>query len=149
MGSIFVLSSFVCVSTIPILILLCSLLSIETDTNSTEGNLIFEIIFIVVWGGAAVISMNGTLLGGKISIFQCVCLLGYCLFPLVICAIINLFIGHVVHVIFRLIYGGVAFLWCTYSSLHFIKELVPEDRKELAMYPICLFYLFLSWFIVL
>ena len=43
------------------------LLSIETDTD--EGNLIFEIIFVVVWGGASVISVNGNLLGGQMSIF--------------------------------------------------------------------------------
>ena len=150
MGSIYFLprSFYVSSNFISIFILLFySLLSIETDTN--ESNLIFEIIFVVVWGGACVISINSTLLGGKMSIFQGICLLGYCLFPLVICAVINLFLGHVLHVIIRLIYGGIAFLWCTYSSLHFVKELVPEDRKELAMYPIVLFYLFLSWFIVL
>ena len=49
----------------------------------------------------------------------------------------------------KLIYVGIAFIWSTYSSIHFIKEMVPVDRKELAMYPVCLFYLFLSWFIVL
>ena len=35
------------------------------------------------------------------------------------------------------------------ASVHFIKEMVPEDRKELAMYPVFLFYLFLAWFIIL
>jgi hypothetical protein len=33
--------------------------------------------------------------------------------------------------------------------VHFIKEMVPPDRKALAMYPVFLFYLFLSWFIIL
>ena len=35
------------------------------------------------------------------------------------------------------------------ASVQFIKSMVPSDRKALAMYPVFLFYLFLSWFIVL
>ena len=76
-------------------------------------------------------------------------MLGYCLFPLNLAALLNLLIGSYVHVLVKLFYVGVAFIWSTYSSVHFIKEMVPEDRKELAMYPVLLFYLFLSWFIIL
>ena len=64
-------------------------------------------------------------------------------------AILNLLIGGYVHIIAKLIYVALAFAWSTYSSVHFIKEMVPEDRKELAMYPVFLFYLFLAWFIIL
>ena len=83
------------------------------------------------------------------SFFQSVCLLGYCLFPLNIAAIINLGIGADVHILIKLAYISVAFLWSTYSSVHFIKAMVPPDRRALAMYPVFLFYLFLSWFIIL
>ena len=76
-------------------------------------------------------------------------MLGYCLFPLTLASIINVFIGGYCPFLVRVIYVGFAFVWATYSSIHFIKEMVPEDRKELAMYPVCLFYLFLSWFIIL
>ena len=76
-------------------------------------------------------------------------MLGYCLFPLVIAAILNLFLSKVAPIWLKMIYAGIAFLWSTYSSIHFIKEMVPADRKELAMYPVCLFYLFLAWFIIL
>ena len=106
-------------------------------------------MFIIVWLGGAVISVNGQLLGGTISFFQSICLLGYCLFPLNIAALLNLLIGPFCHVIIKLIYVGVAFVWSTYSSVHFMAEMVPADRKELAMYPVFLFYLFLSWFIIL
>ena len=41
------------------------------------------------------------------------------------------------------------FVFSCLASVHFIKEMVPEDRKELAMYPVFLFYLFLAWFIIL
>ena len=53
------------------------------------------------------------------------------------------------HIGVKLLYVAVAFAWSTYAAIHFIKEMVPEDRKELAMYPVMLFYLFLSWFLIL
>ena len=143
-------------------------------TNADDKTLLFEIVFCIVWIGGAVIAVNGQLLGGNISFFQSICLLGYCLFPLNMAAIVNLFIGGFVHIIIKLIYVAVAFVWSTYckytllrfvvlngicltvfslvfclASVHFIKEMVPEDRKELAMYPVFLFYLFLAWFIIL
>jgi hypothetical protein len=46
-----------------------------------------------------------------------------------------------------LVAGG--FVWSTYSSVGFIKQMIPDDRKGLAVYPVFLFYLFLSWFILL
>ena len=128
-------------------LLLSVLLSGETEAD--DSNLIFEIVFIIVWFGGAVIAMNGQLLGGTISFFQSICLLGYCLFPILLAASVNLIIGKVVPFLLKLIYVGAAFVWATYSSNHFISEMVPADRKELAMYPVILFYLFLSWCVML
>ena len=71
------------------------------------------------------------------------------MFPLTLAAIVNLIVGNYVPFWGKIIYVAVAFVWSTISSIHFIKEMVPIDRKELAMYPVCLFYLFLSWFILL
>ena len=122
---------------------------LSAGTNADDKSLLFEIVFLIVWIGGAVISVNGTLLGGTISFFQSICLLGYCLFPICIASLINLMIGSFCHVIIKLIYVGVAFVWSTYSSINFIAEMVPADRKELAMYPVFLFYFFLSWFIIL
>ena len=39
------------------------------------------------------------------------------------------------HILVKLAYVGVAFLWSTTSSVYFIREMVPEGRKILAMYP--------------
>ena len=129
----------------------CLMLAVvlSSATNADDKTLLFEIVFIIVWLGGAIIALNGQLLGGTISFFQSICLLGYCLFPLNLAALLNLFIGPFVHILIKLIYVGFAFTWSTYSSIHFIKEMVPEDRKELAMFPVLLFYLFLSWFIIL
>ena len=34
-------------------------------TKSDDGALVFEIVFVIVWLGAAIVSINGQLLGGK------------------------------------------------------------------------------------
>ena len=100
---------------------------LSSATNADDKTLLFEIVFIIVWVGAGVISINGKLLGGKMynifllihlysSFFQSVCLLGYCLFPLNIAAIINLGIGQDVGILVKLIYIGLAFIWSTYCK---------------------------------
>ena len=40
-------------------------------------------------------------------------------------------------------------LYLYLASVAFVGSLVPSDRKWLAVYPIMLFYIFLSWFAIL
>jgi hypothetical protein len=47
-----------------------------------------QMVFAEVALGAIVLTINCILLGGEIVFFQSVCLLGYCLFPLVVAAIV-------------------------------------------------------------
>ena len=92
-------------------LMLATVLSIATKAD--DKTLLFEIVFCIVWLGGAVIAVNGQLLGGTISFFQSICLLGYCLFPLNVAAIINLIIGSYVHIVVKLIYVIIAFVWST------------------------------------
>ena len=85
-------------------------------TNADDKTLLFEIVFVIVWIGGAVIAINGQLLGGTISFFQSICLLGYCLFPLNIAAIVNMLIGGAVHITIKLTYVFLAFVWSTYCK---------------------------------
>jgi len=106
-------------------------------------------IFVIVWIGAGVVTVNASLLGGKISFFQCVCFLGYCVFPLVLAAFVIMFVNiQWTNVWFRMLVCAVAFLWATWASVGFLGGLVPADRKILAVYPVFLFYIVLSWMIV-
>lgn len=107
----------------------------------------FGIIFVVVWIGSGVVTLNAQLLGGTISFFHSVCLLGYCLFPLNLSAIILAFIGNINGFI-NLVVVLAGLGWSTYSSIGFMAGLVPASRKSLAEYPVLLFYLFLAWFIL-
>ncbi len=45
----------------------CLMLAVilSSATNAQDKTLLFEIVFIIVWVGAGVISINGKLLGGK------------------------------------------------------------------------------------
>ena len=97
-----------------------------------------------MWIGGAVIAVNGQLLGGNISFFQSICLLGYCLFPLNMAAIVNLFIGGFVHIIIKLIYVAVAFVWSTYCKLislslsYLIFDWnIPDRRLSCSLFSFC------------
>jgi hypothetical protein len=53
---------------------------------------IFTGVFVIIWLGAAVVTLNAKMLGGAVSFFQSVCVIGYCLFPIVVSAIIATFV---------------------------------------------------------
>ncbi|ETW06857.1 hypothetical protein H310_02990 [Aphanomyces invadans] len=125
------------------------MLSITAPTN--QSAMVFTGVFVVVWAGAAVVTVNAQLLGSTISFFQSICVLGYCVFPLVIATLINtifrlVYLGHVT---VRLVVVAVGFLWSTRASVVFMSQLVPPKRKALTIYPVLLFYLFIGWMILI
>ena len=129
-------------------LMLAMTLSLSSNVKAKDGGrLVFGIIFVVVWIGSGVVTLNAQLLGGTISFFHSVCLLGYCLFPLNLSAVILAFIGNINGFI-NLIVVLAGFGWSTFSSIGFMAGLVPASRKALAEYPLLLFYLFLAWFIL-
>jgi hypothetical protein len=66
-------------------LLLASLLSLA----SNQKEVTFCIVFVVVIAGGLVLTMNVILLGGTVSFFQSISLLGYCMFPLDIAAMFS------------------------------------------------------------
>ena len=62
------------------------------STSSDDSYPEFADIFIIFWIGSIVVTVNSKLLGGCISFFQCVCVLGYCVLPqalsLILCRIV-------------------------------------------------------------
>lgn len=78
----------------------------------------FGVLFLIMWGGAFVVTINTKLLGGHISFFQCVCVLGYCVFPIVLAAaaIYILKIFGISVLVLKIIISAVALLWSTFSS---------------------------------
>lgn len=86
---------------------------------SSNGNE-FGVVFLVMWGGAFVVTINTKLLGGKISFFQCVCVLGYCIFPIVLAAIAVYILKKVGVEFFllKLAIAGVSLVWSTMGIYH-------------------------------
>jgi len=114
--------------------------------NSEQAGLAFALVFIIVWVGSGIVTLNALLLKGKISFFQSVCVLGYCICPLVIAA----FCSMMLQIIWlKVIFVCIGFTWATGASVGFMSELVPEDRKALGVYPVWLFYVAIAWMILI
>jgi len=131
-------------------LLLCLTLSVIlwVEAHADQKKIVFSLVFMIVWLGSCVVTANAFLLGGKISFFQSVCVLGYCIFPLDLAAIVCHFLPGGLSFV-RLIVLVIALHWSTGASVAFMSELIPEDRKALAVYPVWLFYVAIAWIILL
>lgn len=136
----------------PLLVCLCLavLLSFKAPTN--EASLVFASVFITVWCGSAIVTVNAQLLGGNISFFQSVCVLGYCIFPMTVAA----FVIDLLKLTWfwkwtwlDMILIAAAFLWATRASSVFIGLYVNRERRFLAVFPVLFFYTFLGWMILM
>ncbi|PRP80406.1 Yip1 domain-containing protein [Planoprotostelium fungivorum] len=111
-------------------------------------------VFIIVALGSIVITLNSILLGGKVSFFQSVCLVGYCIFPIllaaIICTFVNIPLGSKSWAIFFNIgFAAGGFVWSVWASVGFLSAAVPDHRRLLAIYPVILFYAALSWLVLI
>jgi len=137
-------------------LILCTFLAMMVQGSETvdkgDGGPEFAQVFVIVWVGAAVVTMNTKLLGGMISFFQSVCVLGYCLLPccvsMILCRII--LIATQTNLLFslRLLITLGGFGWATFAAMVFLGDSQPASRRALAVYPIFLFYFVISWLII-
>ena len=97
-----------------ICLLLGTILCFTTKKNS---GLVFSMIFIIMWVGAIIITMNSSLLGGKLTLMQCICLLGYCTFPSVVASFINRVALKSIPSLIKLIIVFISFVWSTKGKL--------------------------------
>jgi hypothetical protein len=132
-------------------LLVCLLLSVLLSVSAgDDGALMFSAVFFIVWSGAAIVTLNAQLLGGTISFFQSVAVLGYCIAPLAISATFVVAIRTFFKsVVIDVILVALGFVWATRASVVFIGQFIAEERKVLATFPVFFFYLFLSWMILL
>lgn len=147
--------------------------STTTPKNSNDGGPEFAEVFVIYWAGAFIVTLNIKLLGGTISFFQSVCVLGYCVLPLfvslIICKVLQITLGELSAPIVKGVTILVAFIWSTFgktfniislikvvifgtycistASTAFLAESQPPRRKALAVYPIFLFYFVISWLV--
>ena len=134
-------------------LVLCLLLGIILSMNAptNQAALTFAIVFIAISVGSTIVTMNVQLLGGTISFFQSVCVLGYSVFPLVIAAgvigCLKLLYIHWMWIHFIVVLIGS--IWSLRISSIFISLYVRQERRALALYPVVYYYAFLAWLILL
>ena len=115
--------------------------------NGKLASTVLVTVFTIIWVGSCIITINTTLLGGEISYLQCMCLIGYCLFPITFGAVLNKILLSWAPQIIKIIIAIIAFLWSIKASAAFLTSSIDIEKRNLAIYPILLFYLFLTWFI--
>lgn len=126
-------------------LLLNMILALTLSFNTKEKSQMTTLIFVIFWLGGVVLYLNANFLGVKASIFQMLCLLGYCLFPLNLSAIIVTIFNF--NDIIRLIIVMASLCWSIYSSSDYLKAISNQDQRYLVLYPCILFYLYIAWFI--
>ncbi|XP_006632827.1 protein YIPF6 [Lepisosteus oculatus] len=137
-------------------LLLCVTLALMLQGGSADskddGGPQFAEVFVIIWFGSVIITLNSKLLGGTISFFQSLCVLGYCIMPLtvamIVCRLVLLGNSGNIGFIVRFIVVFASFGWSTFASTAFLADSQPPNRKALVVYPVFLFYFVISWMIL-
>jgi len=133
---------------------ICVFLSLLLQSGSNSKGPHFTEVFSLIFFGSVVVTMNIKLLGGAISFFQAMCVLGYCLLAPSAAAIMIKLVGLLLPagssfgLFIRLLISTGGFGWATYASMSFLSGAQSEKRKILVAYPVFLFYFVVSWLIV-
>eukprot|EP00899_Mesostigma_viride_P026344 jgi/Mesvir1/6895/Mv09056-RA.1 len=117
---------------------LATTLSISAGQDNAK---VFSVVFASVSVGAVVLTLNVLLLGGNINFFQSLSLLGYCVFPMDVAMLFGLLLTRKWMRIILSTYAVVHACVCAYP---FMRAAVTENRRMLALYPVCLMYMFLG-----
>lgn len=120
--------------------------------SDDQGGPQFAEVFVIVWFGSIIITLNSKLLGGTISFFQSLCVLGYCIMPLtvamIVCRLVLLGSSGTVSFAVRLVVVTASFGWSTFASTAFLADSQPPNRKALVVYPVFLFYFVIGWMVL-
>ena len=130
-------------------LLLSILLSFRAPTHQASD--VFASVFVSMTVGSAIVTLNAQLLGGTLSFFQSVCVLGYSVFPFILAAIpIVLLQSTVLGTLWlNLILVLLGLVWATRVSIVFIGQYIARERRLLAVYPVFFYYIFLAWMVLL
>lgn len=112
---------------------------------SVKKSEVFAVAFALLAAGAVILTLNVLLLGGHIIFFQSLSLLGYCLFPLDIGALICMLKDNV---IVKVVVVCVTLAWSSWAAYPFMSTAVNPRRKALALYPVLLMYVSVGFLII-
>ncbi|KAI9736286.1 MAG: hypothetical protein M1834_001172 [Cirrosporium novae-zelandiae] len=125
-------------------LIFCLALSVLLSVRASEDqkSLVFSGVFSLVWIGEALVTFQIKLLGGNISFFQSVCIIGYTIFPLVIASLLSA-LG--VYSIIRIPVYIVLVAWSLAAGVSIMGGSgVVRNRVGIAVYPLFLFYVTLG-----
>ncbi|KAI0775165.1 Yip1-domain-containing protein [Trametes elegans] len=121
------------------------LLSVNAPPSQSLG--VFTSVVVIIAVGSLVVTVQAKLLGGRVSFFQGLCVLGYCVAPLNVAALVSTFV-HLIYV--RAPVALAAWAWCIWASVNFLDGTkIEAQRILLAVYPLLLFYFVLAWMIII
>ncbi|KAK2791228.1 hypothetical protein FQN53_006067 [Emmonsiellopsis sp. PD_33] len=126
-------------------LIFCLLLSmfLSIRAQGEQASLVFSGVFCIVWIGEAVVTAQIKLLGGNISFFQSVCIIGYTLFPLVIAAMLSA-VG--LPTIARIPVYLVLIAWSLAAGVSILGGSgVVKNRVGIAVYPLFVFYIAIGY----
>ncbi|XP_043711039.1 protein YIP4b-like [Telopea speciosissima] len=112
---------------------------------SVKKSEVFAVAFALLAAGAIILTLNVLLLGGHIIFFQSLSLLGYCLFPLDVGALICMLKDNV---IIKVVVVCVTLAWSSWAAYPFMSSAVNPRRKALALYPVFLMYISVGFLII-
>lgn len=131
----------------PLIFCLLIALTLSMIAPNHQASQVFSGIFVLIWLGQALVTLNIRLLGGTISFFYALSTTGYCLFPLVIAALLSSFVKLF---LVRIIVDFIMIGWAIYSATRGLSDNgVLPSRVFLAMFPVGLFYTGLGWLCVI
>ncbi|KIN08588.1 hypothetical protein OIDMADRAFT_100314 [Oidiodendron maius Zn] len=124
-------------------LIFCLLLSLLLSAPHEQTSLVFSGVFVMVWLGEVLVTMQIKLLGGNISFAQSVCIIGYTLFPLVIAALLSAL--RALPIIPRIPVYLVLVAWSLAAGVSIMGGSgVVKNRVGIAVYPLFVFYLSLG-----
>ncbi|PIL35511.1 hypothetical protein GSI_02239 [Ganoderma sinense ZZ0214-1] len=130
-------------------LVLCLMLGILLSMNApaSQSLSVFTSVVVIIALGSLVVTVQAKLLGGRVSFFQGLCVLGYCVAPLNVAALVSTFV-HLIYV--RAPVALAAWAWCIWASVNFLDGTkIEHQRILLAVYPLLLFYFVLAWMIII
>ncbi|KAL7422733.1 hypothetical protein Q5752_002025 [Cryptotrichosporon argae] len=131
----------------PLVICLSLAIFLSLDSPADQSMQVFSLVISLVTIGSVVVTINSKLLGGKVSFFQSLCVLGYALAPLLLASIIS-FVLH--NLIVRVPVSLACWAWSVWASMNFFGGTrLPESRTMLAVYPLSIFFFVLAWMIMI
>ncbi|TKA22057.1 hypothetical protein B0A50_08436 [Salinomyces thailandicus] len=121
-------------------LLFCLILStlLSLTAQAKQRSYVFSGVFATIWIAEAAVTLQIKLLGGNISFFQSICIIGYTLFPLCIASLLSAIgIPMIVRIPVYIVLG----LWSLAAGVSILGGSgVVKGRVVLAVYPLLIFY---------